>query len=419
MQRRRQAQTGDQAGGMSRRSFMTVAAGAAALAATGSRAATGAVGPESWNALRAQFLLGDGVTYMNNGSLGPCPRVVLEKAQHAWERMEENPVGEYYGPLIEEAEAVRSRAAEFLGCSPGELSITDNTTDGMNTVAQGIDLQAGDRVLTTNHEHPGGRVCWEYFARRRGVAIDEITLPVPPRNEEELVDLLKAGLTPKTRVISVSHVTFSTGLRLPIARIAELARTHGALLVVDGAQAPGGLHVDVKALGCDAYATSAHKWLLAPKGTGLLYIREGARERIDPLPLQHGPRVYTASTGTRNLPAVIGLGAAVDFLGALGVSEVEARNLDLRRELVAALAALAKGRIVSPVDGPMAAPLVTLELPADVAARNLATALADRHRVIVKVVPRGLVNGIRISTHVYNSKDDIARIASALRTELG
>src|ERR1043166_7483336 len=129
------------------------------------------IGPNGvdWNAVRRQFLLADGLVYMNNGSLGPSPSYVVQEAFKAWEKLEQNPVEEGFGPLLERAKAVRPRAAEFLGCSKDEIAITQNTTEGMNAIAQGLNLQAGQRVLTTDHEHPGGLVGWQYFAKRNGV----------------------------------------------------------------------------------------------------------------------------------------------------------------------------------------------------------------------------------------------------------
>jgi len=369
-------------------------------------------------ALMRHFLIPEGLAYMNNGSLGPCPRSVIAATLEALRQLERNPVDEYYGPLIQRAERVRAQAAEFLGCGPDEIAITDNTTQAMNTIAQGLDLQRGDRVLTTDHEHPGGSVCWEYYARRRGVQVDRIRLPVPPASEKEILGLLAAKLTPQTRVISVSHVTFTTGLRMPVRRIAALAGANGSLLVVDGAQAPGVLQVNVKELGCDAYATSAHKWMLSPKGTGLLYISSKARESIDPLLLQHGPGVYTASVGTRNLPAVIGLGAAMDFLNAIGRQKVEERALRLRQTMFDQLTAQGGVRPISPPQGEMASALTTFQLPPSADCQAFGRTLRDKHRIIVKAVPHWGLNGIRVSAHLYNSEDDVGRLIGALREEL-
>ncbi len=402
--------------GFSRRHFLAGLAGSALLATSlrgeTSRAA-GAVPAVGDDGLRRLFGLYPDLTYLNNGSLGPCPSVVLERTHAAWLRLERNPVLEGYGPLLQEAESVRKQAAAFLGVGVDELAITRNTTEAMNLIAQGIELREGDRVLTTDQEHPGGSLCWQYYARRRGVGIDVVGLDPGRDDAAGLVARFKAAITPQTRVMSVSHVTYTTGQRLPIPSLAALAHEHGMLCVVDGAQAPGGLAVDVAALGCDAYATSAHKWLLAPKGTGLLVIRQAARKRIDPLPLSSGMRVYTGATGEQNIPGVIGLGAALEFLGQLNMAEVEKHNMALRGQLLEAVSNLPV-TLVSPVAAADGAPIVSLGLPPGIDAGKIQQTLSREHRIEVRAVQHGTLQALRVSLHVYNTRSDIDRFIRAL-----
>jgi len=365
-----------------------------------------------------KLLLPAGMVYLNNGSLGPTPRSVMDATMAAWRELEADPVGQAYGPMLKRMEHVRAKAAALLGCETAEVAFTRNTTEGMSAVAQGLHLTRGQRVLTTDQEHPGGLTGWTYYARRVGVAIDTVRLPAPPRSADQIVPLLAARIRRDTRVISVSHVTYPTGLRMPIRRIAALAEARGVLLVVDGAQAPGVLAVDVRRLGCHAYATSGHKWLLGPKGTGLLYIRKTARKLIDPLLLADGPRAYTAATGTRNTPGILGLGAAIDLLGRIGAAAIERRAVALRNRAYEGLGKLAGVKLVSPPPGVMASAMVTVALPEGVDSAALARALRSRHRVVVKAVPKRVVNGIRISTHVYNTERDVDRLLAALRKEL-
>lgn len=375
-------------------------------------------GGPTWNAVRKQFLLREGLVYLNSGSLGPCPAHVVNEAVKAWYMLEENPAEQGFGSFIQKMEEARKKAADFLHCSPDEIAITRNTTDGMNTVAQGIHLGRGDRVLTTDQEHPGGTACWEYYARREGVGIDRIRLPKTPQSTEEIVNLFERGLTRDTRAISVSHVTYSTGLRLPIEEISLLARANDSLLVVDGAQAPGVLDVNVQRLKCDAYATSAHKWMLAPKGTGLLYIHRDARQRIDPLLLAHGPQAYTASTGTPNIPAILGLGAAIDFLNAIGKESIEPRALELRSLAVQSLRAIPGITLASVPEGPSASALLTFLLPEKIQPDGLAKVLREKYAIVVRVVSAPGGSGIRLSFHLFNTEADVQRLSEALKKEL-
>jgi len=373
----------------------------------------------SLKVIRKQFLLEQDLVYMNNGSLGPSPRSVLDQAMEAWREVETDPVTKGFGPFIQKMEQVREKAAKFLGCSADELAITRNTTEGMNMVAQGMDLEPGDTVLTTDHEHPGGFVGWEYYVKHRKVKLERVELPVPPRDADDVVRRFENKLTPETKVVSVSHVTFTTGLQLPIKRLAALAKRNGSLLAVDGAQAPGVLEVNVEDLDCDTYATSAHKWMLAPKGTGLLYIRKEAQKTVQPMQLQHGMRAYTASAGTRNIPTIVGLGAAIDFLNTVRLPRIQQHALAIRGRICDELAKLPSLRLVSPRAGELASALVTFRLPEGTSASKLVRTLRERHDVVVKPVPGHHVNGIRISSHIYNSEQDVLRLHAALQKELG
>jgi selenocysteine lyase/cysteine desulfurase len=206
---------------------------------------------------------------------------------------------------------------------------------------------------------------------------------------------------------------------MPVVELGRLARERGVLSVVDGAQAAGGIVVDVKALGVDVYATSGHKWLLGPKGTGLLYLSEQLGRRVDPIALQGGRVSYSPSSGVRNIPGLIGLGSSIEYLAVRGPAAIEAHNLELASAVHAALTGIPKVAVVSGPSAPLASPLVSYRLPSDVPARDLYQRLLDRHRVVVKVVPEEWFNGQRISTHLFNSRSDIDRLAAALRAELG
>jgi selenocysteine lyase/cysteine desulfurase len=374
--------------------------------------------PSSPEDARAAMLLPKDLAYFNCGTLGPSPRRVLEESFEAWRKMEQDPADEGFGTFLGLAEQTRAKAAKMLGCEKDEIVITRNTTEGMNTAAQGLDWQKGDRVLTTDHEHEGGSVCWKYFAKRSGVEIDRVRLLVPPEKPSEVLALLQAKLTRRTRVVSVSHSTFTTGLRMPIREIAAMAKANGSLLVVDGAQAAGALDVDIKALGCDAYATSGHKWLLGPKGTGILYIRKESAEKFQPLLLDQGRSVYTTSAGTANLIGVIGLGLAIDFLAGVGMGKIQKHNMELAAYLYGRLNGLPGVRIVSPVPGELSSPLISVTLGEKADNAAMAARLREKHRVVVKLLPKEVPGGLRFSCHVYNNQNDCDRLVAALKQEL-
>ena len=406
-----------------RRMFLALL-GAPALAGLGATTRSSAQDARASDAVRrglmpvADLLLEPGLIYLQTGSLGPTPRPVMDATIHAWMTLESDPLLEGYKRAEPKMEAVRAKAAAFVGCKTDEIVVTTGTTQGMNWIAQGLQLSAGDRVLTTDQEHPGGRVCWDYVARKHGVVIDTVVIPPGENDAQAIVDRFAKGIRPKTKVLSFSHVLTSTGLRMPVAEICRVAQARGCIAVVDGAQCVGGIDVDVKALGCHAYATSCHKWLLAPKGTGLLYLSEELGTAIDPIPLQAGRAVYSDSSGVCNIPGVLGLGAAIDYMQAIGKDAVEKHNMALRNRLYAALADVPEISIVSAPPGPLASPLLTFRLPDRMASRALQEKLLDAHKIAVKVVPSQWLNGTRLSMHLFNTDADIAALVDALRKEI-
>ena len=362
-------------------------------------------------------MLAPRLAYLQTGSTGPTPQPVFDRTVAAWKELELNPV--HYGyevdlPLMEE---VRTKAASLLHCTHDEVVLTRGTTDGMNAVAVGLDLKEGDHVLTTNQEHVGGRHCWEYLVRRRGIVLDEVAIGLGEDNAGAIVTRFREAITPKTRVLSFSHVLYSTGLRMPVAELSALARENGCISIVDGAQAPGSMAVDIESLGCDVYATSGHKWLLGPKGTGLLVMRERARDRVQIVVEEAGRKAQCDSTGLTNVPGVLGLGAAIDYVSGIGIGKIEEHNLKLRNSLYELLGTLPRLRIASPPPGALATPLITVQVPESVQVQEVIQRILHNHQVMLKPLPK-LPNGIRFSTHFFNTTQDVERAVQALRLEI-
>ena len=335
-------------------------------------------------------------------------------------RFELNPVAEGYWTdhVVSSAAArARDRTAAFLGCTPDEVLFTRCGTDAMSTVAQGMVLGAGDRVLSTDQEHEGGSLCWQYLAKRRGVVVDTIAVAHDDDNAS-ILRKLEATLTPRTRVVSVSHVLFTTGRLMPVPEIAKLARAHRLTCVIDGAQALGALPVNVKQLGCHAYAASGHKWLGGPKGTGVLYVSTDAGDAIRPIQWEDNHDVVSGSSGLGPLPLVIGLAAAIEERAAHGLAETRRHNLELRDYLLMQLRTVPKLRVISPSDVALATSIVTCALPEAVAGKALIRTLADKHHVQIKAIDQPL-NAIRLSPHTFNTVPDIDAAVHALRSELG
>ncbi len=391
------------------------------LAAAGLAAPASAVTATPRTPPEAEYGFAPGLTYLNTASLGPTPRRILAIMTEAWAELETNPVAMAYGagPLLARTDRARAQVAELLGCGTDEILITRSTTDAMNILAAGTRLGRGDRVLTTDQEHEGGTFCWTSLARRRGVVLDVIPIAPEDLDADAIVARFSAALRPDTRVISVSHVISATGHRMPIERIAALARSHGALCVVDGAQAVGQVPVDVRALGCHAYATTGHKWLMGPKGTGVLYLSPDAADAIAPVQLEDGHRFVSNATGVGCLPLAIGLGAAAEAMRRRGVAAVEAHNLGLRNQAHAGLGRIPRLRLASaPPGDPMGTALVAAYLPPEIDSKVFRETLLARHGVVVKMAEKRWFNGFRLSPHLFNGEADIAHALRAIRSVL-
>jgi selenocysteine lyase/cysteine desulfurase len=396
--------------------------GAVALPTVATGALGHAVASDALLLSRRELGLEPNLVYLNTASAGPTPKRVLARTIEAWQRLETEPVYMGYSPapdsVVSAADKVRGKAAALIGCTADEILLTRGTTDGITTLANSIRLREGDRVLLTDQEHEGGEVGWQHRQRRDGIVVDRVGIPIGDNDTGAIVARFAAAIRPRTRVISFSHVLSPTGLRMPVAELAELAKARGVLCIVDGAQAVGSTAVDVRALGCDAYATSGHKWLMGPKGTGFVFISQAAADQIQPPQWFISHEFGANSAGLGPITLAIGLGQAIDDIMAIGMARIEAHNLALRNLFHAALAGIPALRLVSPPPGPLATALVAVALPPNIDSKLMRVRLHDRHRVVLKMAEKRWFNGIRFSPHIFNGVTDVDKAMAALRTEL-
>lgn len=387
-------------------------------------AVASAVSAEDGAALSStkDFGLASGLIHLNTASAGPTPNRVLQRVLAAWHKIETDPVAMSYSPdpgsVVSAADRVRGKAAALVGCTPDEILLNHGTTDGITTLAHSIRLREGDQVLLTDQEHEGGETAWLHRQGLDGIVVDRVNIPIGEYDTAAIVRRFESRIGPRTRVICVSHVLSPTGLRMPIAEIAALARQKGALSIVDGAQAVGQIAVDVKALGCDAYATSGHKWLMGPKGTGFVYISEAVGDLIAPPEWLMGKRYGSNSEGLSPMVLAIGLGEAIDRILEIGLPRVEQHNLALAERIYAAFARMPALQLVSPPPGPLATALVAARLPKAVDSQSLRVRMRDRHGISIKMAEKRWFNGIRLSPHIFNDEVQVDKALAALRSEL-
>lgn len=360
---------------------------------------------------RRQLLIPANRIYLNTGTLGPSPLPVIEAVTQATRQLEMNPANENFGPLGHQMELIRQKVASFIHANLEEIILTRNTTEGLNLIAQSIQLKEGDEIITTNLEHGGLEVGLDFLKQNRGITVKKIELPLPGNSAEQIVDMIKKNIGPATKMLLLSHVNTITGLLMPLNAISKITKPKGIYLIADGAQAPGLVKVNVKELSVDAYATSGHKWLLGPKETGFLYLRKEFQENVKPIFTFSGFTAYSASSGTRNVATILGLGAAIDWHTQIGVEKIQARTLQLRNYCLAELKKIKGVKIISPEAGSLSTGIVSFTL---LSAKNNEVADALKQQdIIVKVLPQ--LNAIRISCHCFVSKKDIDLCVKTLK----
>lgn len=385
-----------------------------------------------WNIVGEEFALSPEIVHLNCGSIGACPKIVTHALVTFAREIEKDPYHHVFGDGINQnLEAVRALAAGFINSATEEVAITRNTTEGMNLIARGLDLERGDEVLTSNHEHAGGMACWQYLAKRFGVHVVCLKMPNPITDPQEVLELVRKSITPRTKVFSFCHVDTITGFVMPIAAIALAAKQSGIFFVCDGAQAPGMLKVDVKQLGVDAYVSSSHKWMLAPKGSGLLFINKSSQPRIKSTELSSGYGVYTASSGTRDVAQILAHGIAIEFQQAIGSQKIEQRIQKLNRYLSKKLRQVKALRCLTSEIETGKSGMVTVAIDPTISSSfDLAQRMRIDSKIYVKAAQSTLTlvpdvaalqedyNAIRFSTHIFNSEAQIDRAVESLKESL-
>lgn len=378
-------------------------------------------------AARKRFLFPTSVTYCNTGTLGAIPRDVMDVVVKGLQQLEQElPDWPYfqadgepltgYQPLT----AFRAEAGAFINASAEEIAFTQNATMGMSFVANGLDLAAGDEIVSTNQEHTGGIGGWRLRAKRHGVIVKELPLlDALDKGPDGVLAMFAGAITPRTKVVVFSHITSGRGIVMPAKELCALARQHGALAVVDGAQAVGQIRVDVKDLGCDAYVASPHKWLLAPKGTGILYIKRDVQPRIWNTLASGGFDDDTTGAfrfmhyGTGSPAVVWGLRAALQFINKIGIDRIARWDAMLTKRLRDGLASMPHVKVLAPADARFAAGITTFGVTGH-NGRQLQDALWTKK---IRVRSQG-DPGVRLSAHLYVSPADIDRVlevVSAMR----
>jgi isopenicillin-N epimerase len=372
-----------------------------------------------WARIREeQFLLPGWRAFLNNGSLGVAPKPVVNAVTEYLNRSAGLLLEEYPRWGYETLDDYRSEMAQFLGCKKDELAFMHNATEAMSTIAGGLDLKPGDEVLLTDQEHPSGRSCWLQKQARHHIQVRDVKIPLPPKSPGQLADLLISAIGPRTRVLSFSGITSPTGLILPVREICAAARAKGVITVVDGAHINGQFPARLAELGCDYYAGSPHKWLFAPAGCGILYVREEMLDRLwaNTVTGKWDDKEIKAArfmmVGTNNRAIFEGMMAGLRFAREIGHDRIYARIHQLARIAYAKAKAIPYIEFLTPEDDRMYAGLVTIQFKD----RDL-TPLWDackRKRIWTTGSEK-----LRLSTHIHTRPADLDLFFQTVEETLG
>ncbi len=401
------------------RRYLFAALTAATETLRGQTATQSASHEDFWLQARLAFTVDRNFLNFNNGSVCPAPKIVQEAMERYWTVTNLSPSHYVDELLLPETEVIRTELAQEFGCDPEELALTRNTSEGLHTVLLGLDLKPGDEVLTTTQDYPSMISSLQQRARREGIVLKQFAYPTPPPSAAELNRLFWQHATPRTKAILVSHLTFTTGQIFPVADLCREARRRGIYSIIDGAHGFAHLVFQQKDLDCDFYATSLHKWLTAPVGTGFLYVRRPLIERVWPLTgvpasLSNNIRKFE-SVGTQPVAMRNAIADALAFHRGLGAERKQERLRYLRQRWESALRGTPR-IILRNADHPTQSCGIGALSIEGIPAPKVTELLQTRYRIHVRtrVLPHEF-DCIRVTPNIYASMHDIDRFTTAIR----
>jgi isopenicillin-N epimerase len=374
--------------------------------------------------IRHHWLLEGDCIFLNHGSFGATPKVVLA-AQSKWRsRMEAQPIRFIDRELGGHLRAAASELAAFVGAKGEDLVFVENATAGINAVVRSLDFLPGDQIVTTNHAYAAVRKTLSYVCQRSGASLVEANIPFPLDREDEVVEAVANVLNPNVKLLVVDHVTSPTALVMPVAKLVALARSHHIPILIDGAHAPGMLPLQLEELGADWYAGNCHKWLFAAKGCGFLWVKPERQNDIHPVVISNGFGTgFHAEfdwVGTRDYGAWLAITDAIAFHQHLSSelgTELYAHNHDLALWAAQMLAQTLAQPLPAPLN--MLGAMATIEIPAQNAdwdCRQIHDHLWSKHQIEVPIIPFDHKLWVRVSAQAYNEAKEYEALANALQS---
>ncbi|MBA3663297.1 MAG: aminotransferase class V-fold PLP-dependent enzyme [Bacteroidetes bacterium] len=378
---------------------------------------SGASDDDFWNWIRESFTVSPNLINLNNGGVSPQPKVVQDAHIRYYQYSNEAP--SYYMWRILDAgrEALRSKLADLAGVSPEEIAINRNATEGLNTIIFGLNLKAGDEVVLSTFDYPNMKNAWLQREKRDGIKLNWITIPQPLEDDNAIVDLYRKAITPKTKIVHITHLINWTGNIVPVKLIADMAHSKGCEVIVDAAHSFGHIDFKIEDTGADYFATSLHKWLCAPFGSGLMYIKKDKIKNVwallSAVEPDGGDIKKFENLGTRSFASEMAIGAAVDFHNVIGAKRKEDRLRYLKNYWVDKTKDLPKVQLFTSLKHNYSCALTCMGFEGW-KAQELDAYLYEKHKVHVVSIVHEKVNGVRITPNVYTSTKDLDVLVKGL-----
>ncbi len=376
---------------------------------------------ELWRYVQQAYTTNSNLINLNNGGVSPQPKSVQDAERRYLELANEAPSYYMWRILNKNIEIVRSRLAKLAGCSAEELCLNQNTTEGIQTVLMGMDWKAGDEIIVSKQDYSTVKVGWEYLQNRYGVKLIWLDLDVPFVNDKAYVDAFLNAFSPKTKLINLTQIINWNGQMVPvktIRKICEAARKRGIFSLVDGAHAFAQLDFKIPDLGCDAFASSLHKWLCAPFGTGMLYIRKEMIPRLWSLMPSGKEQVSDIRKfehqGTRSFAKISAIGQAIDFHEMIGIQLKEKRLRYLQEYWTKALKKETAVLIHHPQKASHSCAIGLFEVEG-FSVQELHQQLFNKYSIHTVAIEVENMIGVRISPNVYTKISDLDRLVEAVQ----
>jgi isopenicillin-N epimerase len=376
-----------------------------------------ALDEDFWIAIQNGFSVTRGIINLNNGGVSPSPRIVTEAlVRYIWQQ-EDATAYTMWQILEPQSETIRTGLAELFGCDREEIAITRNASESLETLLLGLDLKSGDEVLTTTQDYGRMLTTIRQRERREGIKLNLIKIPIPPQNIGEIADSFERAVTPRTRLIQMAHQVNITGQITPVKQVCEMARAKGIETIIDGAHSFAQFYFKQKDLNCDYFGTSLHKWLYAPKGTGLLYVRRDKIEKLWPLfaaeDKQKADIRKFEEIGTHSAAPKLAIGEALLFHNGIGGKRKEARLRYLSRYWMDKLKDVPRVRFNTSFDPAQMCAIANVQIEG-VDSVKIGSYLFDKHRIFTTPIVHEEFQGLRITPNLYTTLPELDRFCAVM-----